>query len=188
MVEIFENISTYIKHRDTETSGRKKGMEKKFVLFQCSNDCQNDVILCSVKIPFFLTSRLLWKPGVNFRYTLTYFKVFVCLSGITVLHNFHFCDLAKITFVFLLLKAGLLTRTRNPFKSYYRNSRLICQIPTNVTSPKGKQWNRMDWWWWYSVIPHESIGDSWFTPDKGLVSSAFAAFLLFPCLFCFAFL
>lgn len=55
--EIFENISIYIKHG--ENWRRERGMEKVLMLFQCSNNCQNDVILCRVEIPFFFTSQLL---------------------------------------------------------------------------------------------------------------------------------
>lgn len=179
-------MRTFLLTLNTETSGRKRGMEKKFVLFQCSNDCQNYVILCSVKIPFFLTSQLLWKSGVNFRYTLTYFKVFVCLSGITILYNFHFRDLVKITFLFLLLKAGLLTWTRNPFELLQeQQANLSGSYKCNSSQRKAVKQNGL-----VMMMQHNSAWiHMWrFTLDKDLVPSAFAAFLLFPCLFSFAFL
>lgn len=51
MVKIFERVSIYIKLRE-KWDGERDGNE--LVLFHCSNDCQNDVILYWVEVPFFL--------------------------------------------------------------------------------------------------------------------------------------
>lgn len=45
----------------TEKSGMEKGVGNELVLFHCSNDCQNDVILHRVEIPLFFTEQLLLK-------------------------------------------------------------------------------------------------------------------------------
>lgn len=99
------------------------------------------------------------------------------------MHNFHFCGLTKITPLFPFLKAELLLWTRKPYKSNYRNSRLIHQVSTNVTSPKWKGLNTEDWWGWCDVTSHKSVGQCWFTVDKHLIPAAFGDSLLFPCIF-----